>query len=126
MLHTDEVVDQAMRINIAKGFHFFDPDTMRIFRSRMTTGVRSPRGRFAYLVERRGTVTTFRGTTVQTPHSRVVRVDLKTGETENLTETGKVLSEMINGCYVNNGEACHYKTNAQALKAAKRFAGVDP
>lgn len=123
MLHHDPVVDAAMRANIGAGYHFFDPDTQRFHRSRTVAGVGLRDGRFAFVVERYGTAT-MGGVTVQTPHSRVVRVDLREGGTEYLTEGGLPTSEMIDGKYVVNGECYHYSTNAQALKAARRFAGM--
>ena len=124
MIHSDPNVDKAMRANMGKGYHFFDPDNQRFHRSRSVAGVESRDGRFVFVVERYRTAT-MGGVTVQTPHSRVVRVDLTTGETDYMTEAGLPCSEMLNdgeGPYRNNGEACHYSTNARAMKAARSFA----
>ncbi len=125
MLHSDPAVDKAMRANMGKGYHFFDPDNQRFHRSRSVAGIESRDGRFVYVVERYRTAT-LGGVTVQTPHSRVVRVDLTTGETDYMTESGKPTSEMVNDKYVSHGEACHYSTNARALKSARSFAEVKP
>ena len=121
-LHHDPAVDLAMRANLGAGFHFFDPDSQRFHQSRSVCGFVDERERFAYVVERYRTAF-MGGHQVQFPHSRVVRVNLKTGETDYLTDGGKPTSEMVKGKYVDNGEACHYSTNARATKAAKRFAG---
>lgn len=125
-LHPDQVVDAAMRANIGAGFHFFDPDTERFHKSRSVYGCTDKRGKFAYVVLRFGAV--YMGThCVQTPHSRVYRVQLTgrgRGETEDLTETGKPIAEMVKGVYVKNGERGVYATNARAIKAARAFAGV--
>ena len=125
MLHHDKAVDTAMRANIGAGYHFFDPDNQRFHRSRSVAGFISTCGNFVFVVERYRTAR-MGGVVVQTPHSRVVRVSLADGSTDYMTEEGKPTSEMITGRYVNNGEACHYSTNAHALKAARRFAGVTP
>jgi hypothetical protein len=121
MIHADPVVDVAMRANIGKGFHFFDPGTLKFFRSSFSTGVMSRCGRFAFLVERRK-AHDMGGVRVQFAHSRVVRVELATGETENLTQEGKVLSEYVQGKYVSNGDACKYDDNATARIFAAKFA----
>lgn len=121
-LHHDNAVDRAMRANFGAGFHYWDPDTMRFHKSRPVAGVLSSDGRFAFVIERYRTA--YLGTVcVQTPHSRVVRVNLATGETDYLTADGKPTSEMVGDHYVNNGERHAYRTNAQAIKAARRFAG---
>lgn len=122
-LHHDNAVDRAMRANLGAGFHFWDPDSMKFHGSKPVAGVISSDGRYSYVVERYRT--RYMGTVcVQTPHSRVVRVTLATGETDSLTVDGKPTSEMAGDTYVNNGEKHHYRTNAQALKAARRFAEV--
>lgn len=121
MLHHDPAVDKAMRANMGKGYHFFDPDNQRFHRSRSVAGVESRDGRFIFVVERYRTAT-MAGVTVQTPHSRVVRVDLETGKTDYMTGVGKPTSEVVNDRYVRHGEACHYSTNARALTAARSFA----
>lgn len=109
-LHHDPAVDRAMRANIGAGFHFFAPDNQRFHKSRSVCGFVDERERYAYVIERYGTMY-MGGACVQVPHSRVIRVSLPRGETDYMTAEGKP------------GPACHYSTNAQAIKAAKRFAG---
>ena len=113
-LHSDPVVDRAMRAVYGAGSHFWDPDSMRFHNSRPVTGVLSSAGDYAWIVERYRTVY-MRSVCVQTPHSRVIRVDLRSGDLEVLNTQGDRYS---------NGESEEraYRTNAQALKAARRFA----
>ena len=64
---------------------------------------------------------------LQTPHSRVYRDQHRgrnRGDVEDLTPEGLPTSEYVKGVYVNRGERGAYRTNAQAVKAARRFAGV--
>lgn len=125
MLHHDSYVDRAMRANLGHGFHFFDPDNARFHKSRSVAGVPSACGRYVYVVERYRTA--YLGKVcVQVPHSRVIRVDLTTGETDYTTSEGKPTREYVNGEYVNHGDGCEYRTNAQALKAARQFARATP
>lgn len=100
--HSDPVVDKAMRANIGGGFHFWDPDTSRGFKSKPVRGFMSADGKTAYVVERYRTVRFGSGTVVQVPHSRVIVVDMTTGAA--------------------SGGDVHYKTNAQAIKAARAMA----
>lgn len=123
-LHNDQNVDRAMRANIGKGFHFFDPDNSRFHRSTSVAGVASKDQRYVYVIERYKTAT-LGGHVVQVPHSRVIRVDLESGETDYMTRDGKPTSEMIGDKYVTHGEKHEYSTNAQAYKAARLFAGID-
>ena len=114
-LHHDPVVDKAMRAVIASGSHFWDPDSQRFHKSKPVCGVMSESSPHAFIVERYRRV--YMGARiVQHPHSRVLKVQLQTGDIEYLAEDGSETGLM----------ATHYNTNAQALKAAKRFAGVTP
>ena len=115
-LHDDVVVDAAMRANIAAGNHFFDPDAQKFHKSRSITGVMSPDATIAYVVIRYRDAF-MGGSQVQWPHSRVVRVGLKTGETEYMSSTGEVVSS-------NFDRKCEFSTNKKAIDAAKKFAGV--
>lgn len=114
MLHTDPVVDRAMRAVLGAGSHFWDPDSMRFHKSRPVCGVTNSAGDFAWIVERYRTA--YLGSVcVQTPHSRVIRVNLVTGDLDVLNSHGDR--------YRSGGEEERaYRTNAQALKAARRFA----
>lgn len=114
-LHHDPVVDRAMRALIGSGSHFWDPDNMRFHKSKPITGVLSKRENFAFVVERYGTVF-LGGHCVQTPHSRVIRVSLKTGALEYMGQNGR---RTISGSRDEKGQ---WSTNAQALKAATLFA----
>ena len=119
-LHADPIVDLAMRANLGAGFHFWDPDTSRFFKSKPVVGVKSADGRFAYVVERYRRVE-MGGHCVQLPHSRIVRVSLEgetKGETDYLRATGK-----FDGF---GGEYAEFSTNAKALKFAQGLAGVTP
>lgn len=118
-LHSDPIVDRAMRANIGAGFHFFT--NAKFHKSKSVCGFLSQRERYAYVVERYRTVT-MGGVTVQTPHSRVIRVDLENGETEYLTKEGLLISEYVDGKYVNRGEAFHYRDNGVAKIYAAQFA----
>jgi hypothetical protein len=100
--HWDSVVDAAMRANIGGGYHFWDPDTARGFKSKPVRGFMSADGSTAYVVERYRTVRFASGTVVQVPHSRVIVVDMATGRAD--------------------GGEVHYRTNAQAIKAARAMA----
>ena len=114
MLHTDPVVDRAMRASLGSGSHFWDPDTMRFHKSKPVAGVLNAGGDFAWIVERYRTA--YLGSVcVQTPHSRVIRVDLKSGDLEVLNAQG---DRYTHGSEIERS----YRTNAQALKAARRFA----
>lgn len=39
-IHKDPVAEEAIRLNIGAGYHYFDPDTMRGFGSRVHEGYR--------------------------------------------------------------------------------------
>ena len=119
--HPDPIVDRAHRANAGAGFHFFNTDSARFHGSKSVAGVLSHGGRYALVIERYRT-RAMGGVVVQTPHSRIVRVDLKTGKTDYLTFDGKPTSEMIGDRYVKNGEKAEYSTNARAMKAAQKFA----
>lgn len=110
-----------MRANIGAGFHFFTNNGFH--KSKTVAGVQGHTARYCYVIERYRAAF-MGGHQVQWPHSRVVRVNLKNGETDYMTESGKPTSEMVRGKYVDNGEAHHYKTNAKALEAAREFVRV--
>lgn len=119
MLHHDPQVAKAMRANIGAGFHFFTNSGFH--KSRSVSGFESASGKYVFVVEHYRSAY-MGGYRVQWPHSRVVRVDLSNGETDYLTKEGKPTSEMVNGRYVDNGEAHHYRGIKSAEKAARGFA----
>lgn len=52
-IHKDPVADEAIRRNMGAGYHYFDPDTMRAFGSRVHEGYRLGDGRIILIMSNR-------------------------------------------------------------------------